>query len=692
MKKKVIIIIVAIIVVLAGAFTTLSLLHPSWWPFFKPASENFSLQAKKLFKSNETEISYDEYSKALNSLKATDSSTTAELNLSMNISVPTSMISRANQQLINSSKLKLASSYDATSKTSLISMGLLKNNSSIVSIDALADKTSIAIKSDELTDKKFVKFDLSKFEEFAKTNNLNLDEKGKESIDSLLKLLQDETSNKLLYDLLYISENDYNEIKKSHSDTLTKYIDKKNYTSKKVKTSVNGDDVKTDAYSLVLDGNDAYEYLKQCIEAYKNDSTLKKLLINKTDTIGKYFENLASNLSTSSNKIDLDDMPKISEEDYDKFFDELLKGLEESKSDFTSLKECLKITIYSLKKEPVKMDIAILNDKKDKEGSVIFTEELGKNKNTYTIDIKKLMSLAGSASTYEEDSFDTDDDDDDEQDYVQDMARASVRSAGDNTRTTSTKSSTNPAAALEMLDKIIITDKFEKSNDSRKGTITASIKASGQSQDILDIDYDYENSKSTQKIKIEVKPSSTLTALLGNQSMSFSIDSEVSGLDTDTQNIKCEMGVKFGTYSGKISLDGKISKTANVPTLNSSNSYDLFAMTKEDFQKTITEIGNNISTKLPGIVSKYGITIPNNKITLPTTTTIPDLTTPSTNTNTGNLTTEQAEAIKKAQDAIKAAQDAQSTGNTSAAQAAAQDALNSAIKNAQSQGISVPGM
>lgn len=687
MKKKVIIIIVAIIVVLAGAFTTLSLLHPSWWPFFKPASENFSLQAKKLFKSNETEVSYDEYSKALNSLKTTDSSTTAELNLSMNISVPTSMMSRANQQLINSSKLKLASSYDATSKTSLISMGLLKNNSSIVSIDALADKTSIAIKSDELTDKKFVKFDLSKFEEFAKTNNLNLDEKSKESIDSLLKLLQDETSNKLLYDLLYISENDYNEIKKSHSDTLTKYIDKKNYTSKKVKTSVNGDDVKTDAYSLVLDGNDAYEYLKQCIEAYKNDSTLKKLLISKTDTLGKYFENLASNLSTSSNKIDLDDMPKISEEDYDKFFDELLKGLEESKSDFTSLKECLKITIYSLKKEPVKMDIAILNDKKDKEGSVIFTEELGKNKNTYTIDIKKLMSLVGNTSTYEEDIsyIDNDDEDDDEPS----IAKSAVRSAGENARTTSTRSSTNPAAALEMLDKIIITDKFEKSNDSKKGTITATIKASGQTQDILDIDYEYENSKSTQKLKLDVKPSSTLTALLGNQSMSLSIDSEVSGLDTDAQNIKCEIGVKFGTYSGKISLDGKITNKANVPTLNSSNSYDLFAMSKEDFQKTITEIGNNISTKLPSIVSKYGITLPSNKITLPTQTTIPEVTTPSTNNSTENLTTEQAEAIKKAQEAIK---EAQSNGNISAAQSAAQDAINSAMKNAQSQGISIPGM
>lgn len=603
--KKAIIIIVSVLVLALGTCTCLYF-FTDVFNFLKPASNNFSIQAKKLFGAKE-ENSYSDYLKSIEKLKAKDSSYKAEGNVSLNVSLPSKVLDYSTQSLINSSSVKWSGSYDANSKAVANNIGLSYKGSEMISLDTLLKGNTVSIGCSDLYDKKLT-FDMSKYESFCKTNNIEVDQDQLKSIQDSLKLLQGQDSknySEMIYNLFYLTEDEYKALDKNYGDLLTTLIDKDKYTSKKnQKVSVGDDEIKTTAYSLTLSGNDAYNYLTKLTEKAKDDSTLKDLIIKKYKILKDYNNTYIQALDESS---DNDVLPDLSNSDIEKFVDEFLKELEDSKDSFSELKKSLKFTIYSDKKQnPVKFEVAIVKDAKD-DGKVIFTEDVEDGKNTYTIDVKELINTFSKS----------DDTDEDDEDYSTSSYTKSLKSS-------KTSSSNKLTSMADAISKIIIVDNYEKSNDSRKGEISVSAKTSSGKQDILSIKYEKVNSKSEFKNNISV--SSPLLS-----SVSFDLVCNITGIDTDEQktefNISGKIPAGYSTYKFDLKSNGSITYgKSDIPELTESNSVDVFSKSKEDLQKIYTDVITNASNNLPSKLSKYGIRITKDDIlsTLPQTPTTPE--------------------------------------------------------------------
>lgn len=181
---------------------------------------------------------------------------------------------------------------------------------------------------------------------------------------------------------------------------------------------------------------------------------------------------------------------------------------------------------------------------------------------------------------------------------------------------------------MNSISDIVIEDEYEKTDDSRKGTITVSAKASGSKQEMLKIDYENIDSKSEYKSHISV--SSPLSS-----SISLDYTYNITGLDSDTQNIKFDLSGKYSYYSAKLSATGSITYgKSNIPELTADNSVDVFNLSKEDYQKLETDIITKASDTLPEKLALYGIKVTKEEIlsaipdTQPTAT--QDATTPDT--------------------------------------------------------------
>lgn len=626
--KKAIIIIVSVLVILGGVFAGLFFFTDTF-NFLKPASDNFSKQAKKLMGTDESP-KYSDYEEFLNKLKS-DSSSSAELNMSMNLSLPSSVMDYSTQKLINSSSVKYKGSYDANSKAMLNDVGLYKDNKEVLTLSMIAKDQAVSVNCKDLYDK-YLTLDLSKYESFCQANNIEVDEETKQSIEALSKI-KNVDSNKLIYDFYYISEKDFNSLHKNYDNILVDLVDKEKYTTKKnQKVSVDGEDVKTTAYSLTMDGEDAIDFTNKLIDKIKNDSTLKKLIIEKYNIMKDYssaFVTASENTKSSTKSAEL---PELTESNIDTFLSKLVEELEDAKEEFEDNDKCIKLTIYSNKKsEPVKFEMAILDDKEDDEGSVIFTEELAKGKNIYTIDLEKIAKLSGNESSSSSSS----------KSYLDESLYTSNTTSSRNSVSSATNNLSRMASSLS---KIIIEDSYEKTDDSRKGTIKVSAKASGSKQDMLEIKYDTVNSKSESKFNVSV------TSPLSS-SISFDLVAEVSGLDTDTQKVNFSLSGKYSAYSVKIAIDGTTKSGSEVPELNSSNSVDVFATSKEDLQTIFTDIVTKAADVLPARLSPYGVNVKKEDIlsslpqaTTNTSATPDDVVVPPTDPNNSDYSAEQPAA------------------------------------------------
>lgn len=565
--KKAIIIIVTVLVVLAGACTCLYF-FTDVFNFLKPANTNFALQAKKLLGKEEA-TKYSEYEEMLNNLKK-DKSYISEGDLSLNLSVPNDIISYSAQQKINLSKIKYNGSYDADSKATSASIKLSKDNEEFTTVQLVKRDNKIGIASKDLYDKTLV-FDLSKYDEFCTNNNIEEDEDTKKTVEFLNTALTTDNTN-LAYDLFYLSEDDFNSLSKTYGDLLTDLIPEEKYsTEKNQKITVNGDDVKTTEYSLTLNSEDLYNILTKFLELAKEDDTTKKIIVDKYNVLVKYIETYYVSSNTELSDLTSEDnfMPELTSENIEENIDELLEKLEQNKEEFTKLDKCVKFTIYSNKKsEPVKFEIICLEDEEDEDGTVMFSEALSEEKTTYTISIENLKEL-----------------------FL-------------NTTSKSTTSTTSKVSEiLNSLSEIIIEDKYEKTDNSKKGTITISAKVSDSKEDLLKIEYDKVNSDS------EYKNNFNITCPLYSE-ISIDCKCELTGLDTDNKNMKLELNGEFESYSVKLSATGSIKYgESDVSEFTNDNSVSVFELSQEEYNKLITDIGTTASENLPEKFALYDVDV-----------------------------------------------------------------------------------
>lgn len=592
--KKAIIIIISVLVILLGAGVILWFFTPIF-SSLKPASDNFSIQAKKLFGANKQE-SYSDYLASIEPLKAEQKSYVANANISANVTLPSTVVDYSTQRIINNTQVNWEGSYDENSKASSSEVKLKYNNSDSLNLKAVVDGKKVTLSSKDLYDKALT-FDMDKFRTFCKNNNLDIKDEDIEKVEKMINNIPGEDSANFMYDLLYLTEDEYKTLNKDYGDTLKKFIDKDNYKTKKnQKITVGGEEIKATGYSLTISGKDLYNYLKDLTKDARDNDNIKSILVKKMNIIKKYMEAMSetgtiSDKRASSSSIseknssnlyadtaDVDSLfgDNIEKTDIEKLFDEIINSLEESEDSFSSIKQSLKITIYANKKNnPVKLDVAIVNNEND-DGNVIFTEEIDDGKKIYTIDLKELSKVTEKMSS----EYST--------------------------------SSSSTSSVADSIEKIIIVDKYEETDTSRKGTATISVKAGGEKQELANVEYEIVNSKS--EIKYNFKVTTPLSS-----SVYVDVKMETTGLDTDKQDMrfKVDASVPAGLSAAKVKVDASGSveygKT-NIEKYNDQNSVDVFSKSKDE----VTQIWNDVVTKasdtLPSKLSNFGITITKNDI------------------------------------------------------------------------------
>lgn len=599
--KKAIIIIISLLVILVGAGVVLWFFTPLF-DFLKPARDNFSIQAKKLFGAK-TEVSYNDYLKSIESLKGEDSkSFVMKSNISANITLPSNLLDYTNQRRINNTTIKFENSYDADSKATAANFNMQYSGNDVLNFKMVKDGNKMTISSKDFYDKA-VTMDMSKFRTFCKNNNIQITDEEISQIENMANNNGSEQAVNMIYELMYLTEDEYNTLHKNYGDILKKYINKDNYTTKKnQKITVNGDDVKATGYSLTISGKDAYNIIKNIAEDAKSDNNLKSIVAKKLNILKKYSGSVAE-MGSNSTRLD-DVLPnEFSESDIEKYIDYNIEALESAEDVFSSLKRSVKITIYADKKgNPVKLDIAIVKNKDD-DGNVIMSGEYSDKKNTYTLDIQNIIKVASSLSE----------------------------------REISTDSM--------PIEKVVIVDEIkEKSDTAKKGKMKVSIKAKGSKMEVAQIDYELVSSKSEIKRNISVSLSDNVASLVGS-SAKFDIKSEITGLDSDNVSMVFNLDAALGSYRANIKADSTIEYgRSNIETFNETNSVDLFSKSKEEVQKIITDIVTKASDVLPTRLSYYGINVTKQKIMdiipKPETPTVPE--TPATTDGTTQTPAEPA--------------------------------------------------
>ena len=564
--KKAIIIIISLIVILAGVGALLWFFTPLF-NFLKPARDNFAAQAKKLFGAK-TEMSYSDYIESIEPLKGEQKSFVSKTDISANITVPSSVIDYSTQKQINNTTISLENSYDANSKATSSHINWKYLGGDILNLKMVRDGKKITLSSKDFYDKA-VTLDVSKIKEYCKNNNIDVDE---ETINQIEKTLESNSADELsamMYDLFYLTEDEYKSLQKNYGDILKKYIDKKNYTTeKKKKVSVNGEDVKATGYSLTISGEDVYNIIKNVANDAKNDENLKSIVVNKVNILKKHLGAIAEQNASEADLGELEELlgKDIESSDVEKIIDEFLESFEEVEDSFKNLKKSVKITIYADKKSnPVRLDVAIVKDSKD-EGTVILSREVGSKKNTYTIDVQNVMKV------------------------VADLTESEA------------------STASMPIDKIVIVDEIEKDSDKeRKGTLKVSIKANGQKAEVAQVDYEFVTSKS------EVKRNFAITSSLAG--VDIDIKCEATGLDTDDQSLTLAVDAAVASYKVKLNVDSSINYgSANIETYNELNSVDIFSKSRDEANQIIRDIVTKISDVLPGRLANYGIKVTKEEI------------------------------------------------------------------------------
>lgn len=168
------------------------------------------------------------------------------------------------------------------------------------------------------------------------------------------------------YELLYIAPETREQISEKYTELFDEKLTKDMFTKQKnVSTSVNGESVDANAYTLTINGVQAYDIMHSFLETLKEDDTTLDLIIQKMEQAGvkESIENtsmstfIITSSSTSSKNITV-----ALDKDYLKdMIQDMIDELEHDKDSFTE-NENISFTVYSYKGKTVKLEISNSED------------------------------------------------------------------------------------------------------------------------------------------------------------------------------------------------------------------------------------------------------------------------------------------------------------------------------------------
>ena len=349
MKNKKILIIPIVIIILLVALAGVSAFLYFKTDLFKSPKQLFfkylgeSVSSTKNFNYDKSLANYKELSQK--SSKSTGEITGSITDNSSN----TSSSSKSIEDAINNSKIEYSIESIPSKNKYHASIKPTYNDSEITNLELLADNDSYGAKCTDLYDK-YVYFE---------NNNLKT-LVSKFGIDS--KYIPDKLEKVDIYELLNISADSRTQIVDRYQKLLDSKLTKDMFTSnKKVTTSVNGTNVKANAYTLTINGEHAYDILLSFFQTLKDDDQTLDLIIEKCEKSGvtkayETQENIQSSIySISSDNNDDEIQITFTKDSLKDDIQTLIESLQDSKDNF-SADESVQIIVYSYKGKTAKIE------------------------------------------------------------------------------------------------------------------------------------------------------------------------------------------------------------------------------------------------------------------------------------------------------------------------------------------------
>lgn len=382
MKKKKILIIPIVIIILLVALAGVSAFLYFKTDLFKSPKQLFfkylgeSVSSTKNFNYDKSLANYKELSQK--SSKSTGEITGSITDNSSN----TSSSSKSIEDAINNSKIEYSIESIPSKNKYHASIKPNYNDSEITNLELLADNDSYGAKCTDLYDK-YVYFE---------NNNLKT-LVSKFGIDS--KYIPDKLEKVDIYELLNISADSRTQIVDRYQKLLDSKLTKDMFTSnKKVTTSVNGTNVKANAYTLTINGEHAYDILLSFFQTLKDDDQTLDLIIEKCEKSGvtkayETQENIQSSIySISSDNNDDEIQITFTKDSLKDDIQTLIESLQDSKDNF-SADESVQIIVYSYKGKTAKIEF-----KNGSDETSAFSIEITHNKS------EEIITLNSDDTTY----------------------------------------------------------------------------------------------------------------------------------------------------------------------------------------------------------------------------------------------------------------------------------------------------
>lgn len=382
MKNKKILIIPIVIIILLVALAGVSAFLYFKTDLFKSPKQLFfkylgeSVSSTKNFNYDKSLANYKELSQK--SSKSTGEITGSITDNSSN----TSSSSKSIEDAINNSKIEYSIESIPSKNKYHASIKPNYNDSEITNLELLADNDSYGAKCTDLYDK-YVYFE---------NNNLKT-LVSKFGIDS--KYIPDKLEKVDIYELLNISADSRTQIVDRYQKLLDSKLTKDMFTSnKKVTTSVNGTNVKANAYTLTINGEHAYDILLSFFQTLKDDDQTLDLIIEKCEKSGvtkayETQENIQSSIySISSDNNDDEIQITFTKDSLKDDIQTLIESLQDSKDNF-SADESVQIIVYSYKGKTAKIEFKNSSDE-----TSAFSIEITHNKS------EEIITLNSDDTTY----------------------------------------------------------------------------------------------------------------------------------------------------------------------------------------------------------------------------------------------------------------------------------------------------
>lgn len=261
---------------------------------------------------------------------------------------------------LNNAKIQYSEESIPTKQKYHMSIKPIYKDTEITNLELLSSGDNYGIKCTDLYDK-YIYIENNNLKAFASKLGLN---------STMLNLIPDKIHKTDPYELLYVAPETRKQISEKYTKLLDKKLTKDMFAKQKnVSTSVNGENIDANSYTLTLNGEQAYDILVSFLQELKEDDVTLDLLLQKMEQSGakESFEtgyngySSSSSLTTYGNNTSKKSNITLDKDYLKDMIQDLIEELEDDKSSF-SANEKISFTVYSYKNKFVKLEITNSED------------------------------------------------------------------------------------------------------------------------------------------------------------------------------------------------------------------------------------------------------------------------------------------------------------------------------------------